>query len=255
MKKKYNIIYSIGQDCACATYMKKARIRCCSGPLDWLTNTGFENRINLILNDFENFFIKEDFKVMPKPTAFPADKDNEYYENKKTGLYFWHDFPASVDFETIFPLVKEKYNKRIKRFYDNIANEEKVLLIYFSHGNLCEDTKVKELCNRVCEKFNKKIDFLLIGYDESIEGEDVKCYNLQENITIYKLDTRDVDKNGQPTTLGKIHLCKPIFNQLEIEMPLQEKLLRQFLYVFSKIICIFIFSKRLRKKVKDYLIR
>ena len=64
MKKKYNIIYSIGQDCACGLYMKKARIRCCSGPFDWLTNTSFENRINIILNDFEeDKFIIEKIEV------------------------------------------------------------------------------------------------------------------------------------------------------------------------------------------------
>ena len=255
MKKKYNIIYSIGQDCACGLYMKKARIRCCSGPFDWLTNTSFENRINIILNDFEDFFNKEDFRIMQKPTNFPDDKGNEYYENTRTGLYFWHDFPTNIDFETIFPSVKEKYNRRIKRFYDNIINNEKILLIYFSHFPLCDNYIIQELCNKVCDKFNKKIDFLIIGYDKTKKDTEINCYKLDENITIYKLNTRDFDKNGQITTLGKTNLCQPIFDQLEVIMPFHKMILRHFLYILSYIICIFIFSKPLRKKIRDYLRR
>lgn len=253
MKKQYDTIYSIGQDCACATYMKQARIRECSGPFDWLTSANFEKRINIILNDFDDFLNKEDLKVMPKPTQFPADKNNTYYENIRTGLYFWHDFPADKNLETAYPLVKEKYDRRINSFIENIKTKENILLIYFTHFSINNDELIKELCEKVCKKFDKNIDFLIVEYDETKKDDEIDSYNISENILIYKLNTRMSDKNGAPTTLGKAHLCQPIFNQFEIKKTIFVKIMRNFNFVLSKIICPFILNKHLRSKLKEQL--
>ena len=51
--KKFDVIMSLGADCACAMYMKKHVMRTFSSPFDWLTHADFETRMNLILNDFE----------------------------------------------------------------------------------------------------------------------------------------------------------------------------------------------------------
>lgn len=253
MKKEYDIIYSIGQDCACATYMKQARIRDCSGPFDWLTKSNFEKRMKLILDDFNNFLNQEDLKTMPKPTQFPADKNNTYYENIRTGLYFWHDFPADKDFETAYPLVKEKYDRRINRFIENIRTKEKVLLIYFSHYSINNDELIKELCDKVCKKYNKNIDFLIIEYDETKTDDEIDQYNISKNILIYKLNTRMTNKDGTPSTLGKEHLCQPIFDKYELKKPTHIKIIRTFNFLLSKLICPFIFYKPWRNKVKNYL--
>ncbi len=133
ISKKYDIIYSIGLSCSCATYMKEAKLRACSGPFDWLTNASFEQRFELMLNDFTGFLDKEYLEPMEKPSALPPDKNNDYYKNTKTGLYFWHDFPADVSFEKAYPQIKEKYERRITRFYENIKSKNKVLLIWLSH--------------------------------------------------------------------------------------------------------------------------
>ena len=50
MKNKYDIVYSIGHDCACSMYLKKHNLRVVSGPLDWLTSVPAHMRFNLILN-------------------------------------------------------------------------------------------------------------------------------------------------------------------------------------------------------------
>ena len=74
MKQKYDIIYSIGRDCACAMYMKQANLRACSGPFDWLTNANFETRIDLILNDFQDFINKNDIVPLEKEMAWEREK-------------------------------------------------------------------------------------------------------------------------------------------------------------------------------------
>ncbi len=48
-KHKYDIIYSLGSNCACALYLNKYALRTTSGPFDWVSEMSFENRIDLIL--------------------------------------------------------------------------------------------------------------------------------------------------------------------------------------------------------------
>ncbi len=254
-KKEYDIVYSLGYDCACAQYMQYAQIRICSGPFDWLTNADFETRMNLILNDFENFLDIDDLKFLPKNPNMFNDPYCNYYENIRNGFYYYHDFPIGEDFTEVFKQVKEKYNRRIKRFYDNLINKEKVLIIYFTHYPINNNELIKELCQKVCKKFNKKIDFLIIEYDKTKKGKETEKCRLDDNITIYKLNTRKKDKKGNLTTPGNKKLCRPIFKQYELALPLRTKIKRKILFASSMIICPFIFNKKLRAKVKNYLRR
>ena len=177
---RYDIIYSLGRDCSCAMYMQQTNLRSCSGPFDWLTNAGFEKRFELMINNFDEFLEQSDLLPMDKPTAFPSDKNNDYYENVKTGLYYWHDFPAGVPLQESFNIVKEKYNRRIKRFYDNILTKNRVLLIWFSQVGSTSDSVVLEYCDKLCSKIGKKLDFLIIEHREGVF--EPQCIRLAENI-------------------------------------------------------------------------
>lgn len=44
MKKVYDVVYSIGDSCSTALYMKKYLQRKYSGPFDWLAGADFERR-------------------------------------------------------------------------------------------------------------------------------------------------------------------------------------------------------------------
>ncbi len=254
-KQKYDIVYSLGYDCACAQYMQSAQIRICSGPFDWLTNADFQTRLNLILNDFENFLEFDDLKFLPKNQKMFNDPYCDYYENTKNGFYYYHEFKTGENLADLFNKIKEKYDRRIKRFNENLRTKEKVLLIYFSHYPIKDEKTVNELCKAVCKKFNKTIDFLIIEYDENKKDNEIENYKLDDNITIYKLNTRKLDKEGNLTVPGNKHLVRPIFKKYELILPLKTKIKRKILFNLSKIICPFIFNKKTRAKVKNYLRR
>lgn len=245
--KKYDIIYSIGRDCACASYLQKNGLRLTSGPFDWLTNAGFEERFTLLLNDFQDFLDKKYLKQMPKPTQFPADKNNDYYENIKTHLYFWHDFPSDKTFDEAYPEIKQKYARRIKRFYDNIKNKNKVLLVWFSQVHQTPDKTVLDLCNRFSEKMGKSVDFLIIEHQEGLHTP--QKYMLSDNIERWMGHALKCDENGVPQTLGNQELIQPIFAQKGIKTPFSHKIKR----VFIKVICLFIPIKKWRKNVRTRL--
>lgn len=246
--KKYDIIYSIGRDCACAQYLKKNGLRLTSGPFDWLTNAGFEDRFELMLNDFQYFLDKKYLKQMPKPTQFPADKNNDYYENIKTKLYFWHDFPADKSFEEAYPEVKQKYERRIKRFYDNIKNKDKVLLVWFSQVHQTPDDVVIDLCNRFSEKMGKNIDFLIIEHSEGLN--EARKQMLANNIERWYCHATKFDEQGVPQTLGNTELVEPIFLQKRLIIPAADRIKNFLLKFFVKFICLFIPVKKWRKRIR-----
>lgn len=246
--KKYDIIYSIGRDCACALYLQQNGLRSTSGPFDWLTNAGFEDRFELMLNDFQCFLDKKDLMQMPKPTQFPADKNNDYYENIKNNLYFWHDFPADESFENAYPKVKLKYERRIKRFYKNIKNKDRVLLVWFSQVHQTPDNVVLELCNRFSEKMGKKIDFLIIEHQEGLNI--AKKYMLSENIERWQCHATKFDENGFPETQGNKELIQPIFSLYQLRVPLIKKVKYVLLKLFAKFVCLFVPVKKWRKRIR-----
>lgn len=250
MTKKYDIIYSIGRDCACAMYMKKTNLRLTSGPFDWLTNAGFEQRFHLMMNDFDGFLDKDLLQPMEKPAAFPADKNNNYYKNTKTDLYFWHDFPADEDFDKAYVSVKNKYDRRIERFYKNIRQKNKVLLIWFSQAHNTPDEIVSRLCNDFCKKMNKEIDFLIIEHTDGLSSPVFR--QLQKNISRCNCHARKTDDKGVPTTLGQEELLLPVFRQYKIKSASMLKIKTALIKISTRFICLFIPVKKWRKKIRDF---
>lgn len=244
MKKKYDVIFSLGTDCSCAGYMKKNNLRSFSGPFDWLTHASFAVHMDLILSDFKGFMNIEDFLPLEKDAA-ALDNNCDYYENRKTGFYFFHDFKKDIPLETAFPTIKEKYNRRINRFYEQLKTNEKVLLIWFSHYESVSDEMVKKKCNDLIQKLNKKVDFLIIEHDETKSKGDIEYVELSENITRVYMYTK-----GDTVTYGDVENCNKVFANYELKMSNFEKTRRFVEKHAIKLICALIPSKRLRRKIK-----
>lgn len=249
MRKTYDIIYSIGRDCSCASYLSNNSLRITSGPFDWLTNVNeFEKRVNIILNDFDRFLEISDLKIISKNPHIINDEKCDYYENVYNGFYYYHDFLAGVPLEQSFDKVKEKYERRIKRFINNIQTQKHVLLVWFSHiPTTNNDEKVVLLCEKLCKKFNKSIDFLIIEHDETKKQNEIKKINLADNITKYNLYTRSWDSTGALTTMGREDICSMIFKKYSLKKSLKDRLRNILKNIFSiynsqtkqhKIICI-----------------
>lgn len=247
MKQKYDIIYSIGRDCACSMYMKQADLRAYSGPFDWLTNTGFEKRIDLIVNDFKDFINQEDIIPLEKDPNMHNDDTCDYYQNVRNDFYYYHDFPTGVALEKSFPSVYAKYMRRIKRFYDNINKRNRILLIWFSHYHNTPDKVLLDASKRICKKFGKNIDFLIIEHAENIIKPIRK--QIADNIIKYNVHTLEFDDKGYPTTQGYTERVLPIFKQYKLKSS-KGKFIRR---IVSDIIVLFLpFSKR-RGKIKQYI--
>lgn len=48
---KFDLVISLGEDCACSSYLRRFNLQRCSFPFDWLTYAPFKNRIDLLCNN------------------------------------------------------------------------------------------------------------------------------------------------------------------------------------------------------------
>ena len=207
LNQKFDFVVSIGEDCACAMYLNRFRLRARSYPFDWLCNASFETRINLILNNFHGFLVRENMRWFPKPTSGLRDTQNENYEDTATGFYFYHDFTSNVDFDVIFLYVHEKYMRRIARFYDAIKNSRTVLFVWWSRDKIIPLQNIIDAQRQLSEKFNKQINMLIF---EHAPDSELQVDNVTEHIVIAR-GHLTVPEN---TTVGNEKLCNQVFKKI-----------------------------------------
>jgi hypothetical protein len=69
-KKTYDFIFSLGENCLCASRLKASLLREYSCPFDWVSGTtNFGQRIYIILNEFSGYFEKD--KLELRERLFP----------------------------------------------------------------------------------------------------------------------------------------------------------------------------------------
>ena len=212
-KNKYDVIYSIGADCGCAGNLKRFKLRITSGPFDWLFKASLEQRFVCLMNDFADFLNIEDFEKLEKDAnAKLQDNKHDYYFNTKTGFQFLHDFPIDSDLREVFPSVKEKYERRIARFLNNVHdNDKKVLLVWFSLREKIDPKSIVEKCNEYCSKLGRDIDFAFIENNTVIGG--IEKHEISSNVTLYKGNF----VTNKDLVNGNKKVCAKVFKQFGIK--------------------------------------
>ncbi len=135
---EYDHVIPLGEACFVATFLKDLGVRAFSGPFDWLMGADLESRLELVLNEFKDFFNIEDFQCITKEiedgliaeglTDFPTK--HEIYVNTRTKIHHNHDFLRDMPLEKSYPEAKEKFDRRIERFLDLLRSDVKILFFY-----------------------------------------------------------------------------------------------------------------------------
>lgn len=239
---KYDLVISLGTDCACASYLNRHNLRFHSFPFDWLTVAPFENRISLVVNDFEHFLDYNDLKFLFSGDEQPFNKEKDGFQNVKTKFNFYHDFPANVPLEKSLPSVREKYNRRIKRFYKKIHNNKKILFIYFCRNEKIENNEIINAFKKLDVKFEKQNISLLILENKYGQNE-FEYSELCKNVYKITYDSLSFNVNE---TLGNIEMNDKVFSSIKLSGLWKYKLSSKI----SKILTMFILKKELRRKYR-----
>ena len=255
-KNKFDLIVSLGEDCACTSYLRRFNLQDYTFPFDWLTRASFTTRIDLICNNFENFLRKENIYKLGFPYNTRINCEHADYEDKKLEFNFYHDFNKNLEFTDAFNDVKNKYNRRIARFYNLAENSNKILFVWWDRSNKIESDTIIESYKRLSNKFPKKdVYLLLIFYSEienhtSLENEHIyiakynNLYNIKDHsyndtlgntLNNYRL-FKKIRKQRSPYYIFKYFLFY-LFKVLVVLIPFREtqsKLRQKIRYIFFK---------------------
>ncbi|OGI23231.1 MAG: hypothetical protein A2287_07765 [Candidatus Melainabacteria bacterium RIFOXYA12_FULL_32_12] len=250
---EYDFIFSIGEDCACTGYLRKHNLQNFSYPFDWLTKASFESRIDLLVNDFKDFLNPEDIKFLPKNPELNNDPNYDYYENIRTGFYFYHDFPANSDLLVNLNVVEEKYARRINRLYKHIAEAQTILIVWLSRDKFIDENRLKVAYEKIDSKFpDKNIDFLILENDSNRKPNECECVSVTDNIKKYVYDNASYDySNPMAECMGNIEQTSKIFDNYKMNVKLKVLIENKIKMVLGKFIALFIPTRSLRRRFKD----
>ena len=221
-KKKYDFIFSLGEACSSTEALRDNNLQIISNPLDWIGGPTLEERINFILNDFEDFLNIEDLESLNRTNGvvdFPCD----IYLNKKNKFVFNHDFPTGIKLENSFNKVKEKYNRRIKRLYEKINEAKKVLVVYievpFNEDKLKDNNRLIDGLEKLKTKFpNTKFDFLYVINDTSFKPLKYKKEIVTDEITKISGNYNRLDES-LPIHVVNYKFFKKILRNYKLNLP------------------------------------
>lgn len=128
------IFISLGNRCIPALILKHYNLRSAAYPFDWMLSDTFDNFFKMLETDFENF-ISKDSLIIDKERPFIV-------RDQATNFGYSHDFPVTdpkiryiaPNFLDAFESIKEKYNRRIKRFLDILISGRKIIFLRFEMG-------------------------------------------------------------------------------------------------------------------------
>lgn len=219
---KYDLIISLGQWCITSIALRKLGLQNKSYPFDWSGGImwekcgygGLSGKVDLICNNFENFF---DFNDFEDRGANPPNEDfwMRWVVNKRTGLQYKHDFPSDKNFKESFLDVKEKYVRRVQRLYEKIYAANRVLFVYIARDKDFSDDYLIDQHIKLQKKFPyKDIDILYIINDESISPYNFVTSYLSANIKKIILNFAYTDKTDpHEVLLGNTDLYYKILKE------------------------------------------
>ena len=227
-KKKYDFILDIGEACSCSSTLRSANLQIRSLPFDWLFGSSFIGRVNMIVNNFENFMRVEDLECVGNNGVQSHLCD--IYKNNYNGLIFNHDFLYGSKVEEAVTGVLSKYKRRQDRLY-KLANEAKAILAVWidtpgANWTKKNDADFIEGLRLLSEKFNHaKVDLLVFAYEEGRAFKDRKYEKLSENIDKYTFDYHKRFHKGKPLPdyIVDEDMMKKILKNYSLNMTLKEQ--------------------------------
>ena len=214
-KNKFDFVVSIGQGCASTSYLRRCNLQNFSFPFDWIAGAPFDVLTDYIINGFQNFLNIEDLEPYILKEGHKNDGPCDLYRNKRNNYHHFHDFTKNMPLEESFKIVKAKYDRRIKRFYECIDSSKKILFVWFSHFVPLQDENFTESCKRLREHFQDKEIYMLV-----IENSSVKKEELLEDghLLILNYDTLSDDKKHHyDETMGNKTNNLKVFKKIKLK--------------------------------------
>ena len=216
--KKYDLIFSLGGNCAAAHNLRFRNLRRYSLPFDWTFITDEKALYNLaegFMNGFREFMLYDNLQELSEDEEKQViHPDSFHYKDVKTGFYYVNHFHNDIRTTDEYDNVKKVFEKRVKRFTELINSSRNILMIlstsFYVSQNAVEDfyTAIKKLYP------DKTIDIITVCFgcnaNECIELPNIQINRYNRNINTYDV----LQTNFEWAFLDDIKLTKKIRNKI-----------------------------------------
>jgi hypothetical protein len=180
----FDYCISLGYKCDIANALIDVCIRDASYPFDWCFTK--ISKINKCFEtDFVDFFDRKNFVMESGYTGHPAsDKDN--------GITYVHDgkFKDLMRNDEFYKKQKNKYDRRVKRLYENLNNDNNILFIHIPAENTTNDEIFKLVDTINNKNFKANIKFIILTTNNIPNDkiyENIKFIQLDSHYTIWTI--------------------------------------------------------------------
>ena len=170
MTGTYDIAFSLGFSCGGSLALRDANLQFASYPFDWTGTPGVVKSAKMVESDFAGWFERDDLRLV---SVRGGTFQTNVYLNSRTGFGFPHDFSRFQTFEESFPVVAEKYVRRIARFMSAVAAAKRALAVYIGRpiDSRVPDGDLVEARRILSAKFpGTSFDILYFYRKEGAEG-------------------------------------------------------------------------------------
>ncbi|HBP26607.1 MAG TPA: hypothetical protein DD611_01295 [Alphaproteobacteria bacterium] len=248
MKHKYDLIFSIGQACACSSNLRKNDLQFASYPMDWLFGNDLAGRVQILVSRFDRFIDVSDLEYTYSERSISCDA----YHNKYNDLTFNHDFAAATPLTETYLGVRQKYERRIGRLLNGIENSERVLAVYMetpdSGKSKYNESDIVKIHDKLQRAFAPtQIDLLYISPDTKLPhgARRVVLDNSGVRWIVSEYQTKDKSK---PSYTPDAHVLAKIFRDYSLNATFGFKLRRAILKIVANLILCRKHRRAFRKK-------
>jgi len=198
--KEYDFVFSLGFSCAVTQALRDLGMQRESLPLDWVGAPSPLDSARMVAADFRDWFNREDLRLWD--VRHEHGHISRVYKNMRTGFGFSHEFTNANCFKTHYDDVREKYDRRIARFYEKMAASGRVLCVYLESPKnaRADETALRETLAVLRARFpSVQVDFAYL-YEDPAATEPAQVSE-SDGLTVVKIDYRTF-LNGR-----LMHLC------------------------------------------------
>lgn len=189
MKQEYDLICSLGGNCAAAHNLRIRNLRPAAYPFDWTYFTSEEAVYQLaegFKNKFEKYMLKENLVELP---INPSHPDKIQLKDTWGKMIWANHFTTNTNFNQTYINVKSTFDKRFKRLLDHIELSEKILFLFCTSFCLKPDSVVslvKTLHNLYPNKeFQIKVVSFNCTEEEHIQKDNIELFYHVRNSNLY----------------------------------------------------------------------
>lgn len=184
--KNYENYISLGYFCGVASELRRISLRKYSSPFDWLITASFQKVIELIDNQFKDFLSSDYLKVL--------DEEKLFYTNEYYYINFLHDFSQGKSFDEQIDEVREKFFRRIGRFYSKIKFPTLFIRYILNQDEMDYIQSHYECIIGFFKQFNNQNDLIFVCND-TIDSKGIQVFKVKKDEGLNEA-SQFLDKNA-----------------------------------------------------------